>query len=156
MFWEYVAAGMSSEAAAAKAGASQPVGSRWFREAGGMPPAEFRRSTKPLSGRYLSLVEREEIALLPVQGHGVREIARRLSRRVSTVSREIRRNAATRSGNFEYRATTAQWHAERAARRPKVARLAANDTLRCWVEDRLSGTVAKPCDRPVTGPRVSW
>lgn len=51
MFWEYVAAGMSSEAAAVKAGASQPVGSRWFREAGGMPPAEFRRSSKPLSGR---------------------------------------------------------------------------------------------------------
>lgn len=66
MFWEYVAVGISREAAAAKAGASQPVGSRWFREAGCMPPAEFRRSTKPLSGRYLSLVEREEIAPLLV------------------------------------------------------------------------------------------
>lgn len=156
MFWEYVAAGMSSEAAAVKAGASQPVGGRWFREAGGMPPAEFRRSAKPLSGRYLSLAEREEIALLLVQGHGVCEIARRLSRAPSTISREIRRNAATRSGNFEYRATTAQWHAERAARRPKVSKLAANDTLRRWVEDRLSGAVAKPGDAPVTGPTVSW
>ena len=67
MLWEYVAAGMSSEAAAVKAEASQPVGSRWFREAGGMPPAEFRRSAKPLSGRYLSLTEREEIALLLVE-----------------------------------------------------------------------------------------
>ena len=75
MFWRYIATGMSSEAAAVKAGASQPVGSRWFREAGGMPPAEFRRSAKPLSGRYLSLAEREEIALLLVQGHGVCEIA---------------------------------------------------------------------------------
>ena len=79
MFWRYIATGMSSEAAAVKAGASQPVGSRWFREAGGMPPAEFRHSAKPLSGRYLSLAEREEIALLLVQGHGVCEIARRLS-----------------------------------------------------------------------------
>lgn len=156
MFWEYVAAGMSSEAAAAKAGASQPVGSRWFREAGGMSPAEFRRSAKPLSGRYLSLTEREEIALLLVQGHSVCEIARRLGRAASTVSREIRRNAATRIGNFEYRATTAQGHGERAARRPKVAKLAAHDPLRCWVEDRLRGAVAKPGDKPVTGPTVSW
>jgi len=127
LFWRYVAAGMSSEAAAVKAGASQPVGSRWFREAGGMPPAAFRLSAKPLSGRYLSLAEREEIALLLARGHGVCEIARQLGRAASTISREIRRNAATRSGNFDYRATTAQWHAERAARRPKVARLAAND-----------------------------
>lgn len=121
-----------------------------------MSPAEFRRSAKPLSGRYLSLTKREEIALLLVQGHSVCEIARRLGRAASTVSREIRRNAATRIGNFEYRATTAQWHAERAARRPKVAKLAAHDTLRCWVEDRLSGAVAKPGDKPVTGPTVSW
>ncbi len=121
-----------------------------------MSPAEFGRSAKPLSGRYLSLTEREEIALLLVQGHSVCEMARRLGRAASTVSREIRRNAATHIGNFEYRATTAQWHAERAARRPKVVKLAAHDTLRCWVEDRLSGTVAKPGDKPVTGPTVSW
>jgi IS30 family transposase len=121
-----------------------------------MPPAEFRCSAKPLSGRYLSLAEREEIALLLVQGHGVCEIGRRLSRAASTVSREIRRNAATRSGNFEYRATTAQWHAERVARRPKVAKLTANSALGRWVEERLSGAVAKPGGRPVTGPSVSW
>jgi hypothetical protein len=34
---------------------------------------------------------------------------------------------------MEYRATTAQWHADRRARRPKVAKLAANDTLRNYV-----------------------
>jgi adenosine deaminase len=50
----------------------------------------------------------------------VREIARRLDRHPSTISRELRRNAATRGGKLEYRATTAQWKAERAARRPKV------------------------------------
>lgn len=156
LFWSYIAAGMTSEAAAVKAGASQPVGGRWFREAGGMPPAMFRRSSEPLSGRYLSLSEREEIALLLVQRHGVCEIARRLGRAASTISREIRRNAATRGGNLEYRATTAQWHAERAARRPKIAKLSANDSLRLWVEERLSGAVAKPGDRPVVGPSVSW
>lgn len=121
-----------------------------------MPPAEFRRSVKPLSGRYLSLAEREEIALLLVQGHGVCEIARRLSRAASTVSREIRRNAATRSGNFEYRATTAQWHAERAARRPKIAKLVANSALSRWVEERLSGAVTKHGGASISGPTVSW
>ena len=80
----------------------------------------------------------------------------RLSRAASTVSREIRRNAATRSGSFEYRATTAQWHAERAARRPKVAKLTANSALGRWVEERLNGAVAKPGGRPVTGPSVFW
>jgi IS30 family transposase len=34
-------------------------------------------------------------------------IARKIGRATSTVSRELRRNAATRSGSFEYRATTA-------------------------------------------------
>ena len=70
-FWRAIAAGLSSEDAVLVAGVSQPVGTRWFRKAGGMPPAMFRSSTKPLSGRYLSLVEREEIALLRVQGHSM-------------------------------------------------------------------------------------
>src|SRR4051812_34051365 len=75
-----------------------------------MPPAGFGSSSKPPSGRYLLFAEREEIALLRAQGHGVREIARRLERTASTISRELRRNAATRGGGLEYRATTAQWH----------------------------------------------
>ena len=104
-------------------------GTRWFREAGGMPPSHLAPSAKPPSGRYLSFAEREEIALLRVQGHGVREIARRLGRAPSTLSRELRRNAATRGGGLEYRATTAQWHADRAARRPKPAKLAVNARL---------------------------
>ena len=70
-----------------------------------MPPI----SLAPRSARYLSLAEREEIAILS-QGAGVRDIARRLRRAPSTVSRELRRNAATRSGGLAYRASTAQWH----------------------------------------------
>jgi IS30 family transposase len=83
-------------------------------------------SLSPPSGRYLSFAEREEIAILNGQGRGVREIARRLVRSPSTISRELRRNAATRSGALEYRATTAQWHADRRARRPKTAKLTGN------------------------------
>jgi IS30 family transposase len=155
-FWAFIAAGLSSEDAAMEVGVSQPVGFRWFRKAGGMPPSHLSRSSKPLSGRYLSFAEREEIALLRAQGHGVREMARRLGRAPSTISRELRRNAATRGGGLEYRATTAQWHAERAARRPKRAKLATNAALRAYVQERLAGHVAAPGGVAVPGPAVPW
>src|ERR1700722_14597531 len=53
LFWRGIAAGLNSENAALKAGLSEAVGPRLFRKAGGMPPAMFRSSAKPLSGRYL-------------------------------------------------------------------------------------------------------
>ena len=155
-FWRGITAGLSSEDAALEAGVSQPVGTRLFRKAGGMPPAMFRFSAKPLSRRYLSLAEREEIALLKVQGHSMRGIGRRLGRSASTISRELRRNAATRSGGLEYRATTAQWHADRSACRPKLTKLALNKTLRTYVEERLAGVVVAPSGAPVPGPVVPW
>jgi transposase-like protein len=139
-FWAAIAAGMASEDAAVEAGVSQAIGTGWFREAGGMPPAMFGLSGKPLSRRYLSLAEREEIALLRVQGYSIQEIARRLGLAASTISRELRRNAATRSGGLEYRATTAQWHAERSARRPKQVKLVRNlHWAPMWKNDRLVG-----------------
>jgi transposase, IS30 family len=155
-FWTAIAAGRSSEDAAVEVGVSPAVGVRWFREAGGMPPSTLARSSRPPSGRYLSFAEREEVALWRAQGHGVREVARRLGRAASTVSRELRRNAATRGGGLEYRATTAQWHAERAARRPKPARLATNPALRAYVRDRLAGAVVAPGGAAVAGPAVTW
>ena len=155
-FWLSIAAGLSSEAAASGVGVPQAVGSRWFRKAGGMPPAMFQRSTKPLSGRYLSLLEREDLAVLRAQSLGVREIARRIGRSASTISRELRRNAATCGGNLDYRATTAQWHAERAARRPKAAKLVTNPALRLYVQDRLAGAVLAPGGVAVHGPAVAW
>jgi IS30 family transposase len=115
-----------------------------------------RPSAKPLSGRYLSFAEREEIALLRAQSCSMQEVARRLGRAASTISRELRRNAATRSGGLEYRATTAQWHAERAARRPKPAKLALKAALRTYVEERLAGVIVAPSGAAVPGPAVSW
>src|SRR5881296_3935368 len=155
-FWAAIATGHSSEDAAVSAGVSPAVGTRWFREAGGMAASHLMPSAPPLSGRYLSFTEREQIALSRVQGHGVREVARRLERAASTISRELRRNAATRSGGLEYRATTAQWHAERAARRPKQAKLARSAALRTYVEERLAGVVVASSGAPVPGPVVSW
>ena len=151
-FWEGVTRGLSSEQSAVESGVSPPVGSRWFRECGGMPPSSLR----PLSGRYLSFVEREEIAVLRARGCGVREIAGQLGRSPATISRELRRNAATRSGNFEYRASTAQWHADRRARRPKVSKLGANGELRKYVQDRLGGLITAPDGAAVAGPKVRW
>jgi transposase-like protein len=136
-FWRRIAEGLSSEDAALAVGASQAAGSRWFGERGGMPTFMLA----PLSGRYLCFEEREEIALLRGQGFGVREIARRLGRSPSTISRELRRNAATRGGKLDYRASVAQWKAELMARRPKTAKLAANEALRESVQQRLAGEV---------------
>src|SRR3954469_934860 len=154
-FWAAIAAGRASEDAAADAGVSPAVGVRWFRQAGGMPPSHLSRS-RPTSGRSLSFAGREELALLRAQGHGVREIARRLRRAPSPISRELRRNAGTRGGALDYRATTAQWHADRSARRPKPAKLAANTALRRYVQDRLAGLVVAPDGAALRGPAVTW
>jgi transposase, IS30 family len=152
-FSAHYASGLSSEDAAASANVPQAVGVRWFRKAGGMPPAMFGSSAKPHSGRYLSFAEREEIALLRAQGCTVPEVARRIGRAASTISRELRRNAATRSGGLGYRASTAQWHAERSARRPKQAKLVLNAALQAYVQDRLAwagrGSERCSCSWPV-------
>ncbi|WP_210347628.1 IS30 family transposase [Bradyrhizobium diazoefficiens] len=155
-FWAAIASGRSSEDAAVEAGVSPAIGVRWFRRAGGMPPTHLSRSSKPASERYLSFAEREEIAILRAQGHGVRAIARRLDRPPCTISRELRRNVARRHGAPEYRATTAQWHADRSARRPKLAKLAVNPALRDYVQDRLAGMIAKPDGELLVGPKVVW
>ena len=151
-FWECIALGLQSEDAAQACGVSQPLGPRWFREAGGMPPIPLA----PSLGRYLSFAEREEIALLRAQQRGVREIARQLGRSPSTISRELRRNAATRGGTLQYRATVAQWKAERAAERPKAAKLAQNKRLRTYVQERISGVVLDVQGKSVRGPDVPW
>ena len=110
----------------------------------------------PSSGRYLTFAEREEIALHRAQGRGVRSIARELGRCPSTISRELRRNAATRGARLEYRASIAQWKAELQARRPKTAKLASNDRLRDYVQDRLAGVVHSADGATVGPPTSTW
>jgi IS30 family transposase len=151
-FWVEIAKGVPTEQSAVSVGLASAVGTRWFREAGGMRPVNLA----PLSGRYLGLAEREEIAVLKAEGCGVREIARRLQRSPSTISRELRRNAATRTDSSGYRATTAQWHADRRAKRPKVSKLAVNAELCAYVQDRLAGKIARPNGELVAGPEVRW
>ena len=153
-FWLAIAEGLSSEDAAA---AGRCVSSR-LEHAGSVKVVACQQSVRARRrGRYLSFAEREEVAILHAQGASGRANSpagsaglRRRSRR------EVRRNAATRGGKLGYRATTAQWHAERRAKRPKVAKLAGNDQLHCYVQERLSGTIVRPDGVAVVGPEVSW
>ncbi len=83
----------------------------------------------------------------------MREIARRLGRSPSTISRELTRNAATRSGRLEYRASVAQWKAELVAKRPKTAKLVTNLRLRQYVQDCLEGKIHGADGRKIVGPQ---
>ncbi|AXV06374.1 Mobile element protein [Euzebya pacifica] len=133
-------------------GVSGPVGSRWFRDRGGMPSIQLTSGTD----RFQSFVKREDIALLLRDGKSIRHIARELDRSPSTISREVRRNAATRSGKLEYRASVAQWKAELMARRAKPAKLVANDRLREYVQDRLAGNINAADGTTIVGPSVAF
>ena len=84
-FWVLIRAGLSTDDAAIAVGVSMGTGLRWFNHAGGMSPLSLMKQ----SGRYLSMAEREEIACGLAAGLAVRQIARRLGRDPSTVSREI-------------------------------------------------------------------
>ena len=152
-FWGEIAKGLLREEAAGGIGVAPAVASRWYRQCGGMRPFD----PKPHSGRYLSFSEREEIALLNAQCMGVRESARQVGRDPGTISRELRRNAVTRGGKPDYRASVAQWKSDMAARRPKPSRLVANPQLHAYIQDRLSGGVSTSGGMAIAGPSAgAW
>ena len=86
VFWRAIAEGRSTEDAAGVAGVSTRTGGYWFAEAGGVCPLHL---LKPATGRYLSLAEREEIAVGLAERKSIRRIAAELGRPPSTISREI-------------------------------------------------------------------
>jgi transposase, IS30 family len=129
-FWEGVRSGLGVQEAGAAAGVGPVKAFAWFKLAGGVKSNGPRRA----GGRYLSVGEREEIAVGLAAGESLRVIAGRLGRSPSTVSREVRRNSR---GRRHYRALAAQGHAQHRAARPKTARLAGNGELREWVQGRL-------------------
>jgi IS30 family transposase len=103
----------------------------------------------------LNLDEREEISLGVAAKESVREIARRLGRAPSTISREIKRNSKAGRGHYRpqyrfgaswrggperkpvYKPSAAQARSQRRARRPKRGKLAGNERLRAEVQTRL-------------------
>lgn len=88
---------------------------------------------KPISDRYLSLPEREQIRDLLAAGSSMRAIARALGRSVSTVSREIARNTDPNG----YQPYAAHRAAAKRRPRPKTGRLACEGTLRKYVGAKL-------------------
>src|SRR5699024_9775613 len=75
----------------------------------------------------------------------------------STISRELRRNAATRGGRLDYRASVAQWKSEVFAKRPKTAKLVSNPKLRDYVQDRLAGKIITADGQVIDGPvEAGW
>jgi transposase, IS30 family len=131
-FWEGIRSGLGSVEAGRAAGVGQVVASSWFKQAGGVKG----NGPRPAGGRYLSVGEREEIAVALAAGESLRGIAARLGRAPSTVSREVRRNSR---GRGYYRALAAQGQAQWRAARPKTAKLAGDPVLRAWVQDKLEG-----------------
>ena len=84
--------------------------------------------------RCLSMAEREEISRGVAAGEPCRQIAARLGRSPSTVSRELTRNG----GRRRYRAQAADAAAFRRAQRPKAAKLVLQPRLRAVVEAKLA------------------
>ena len=120
-------AGETWRQVAATVGVSRQTIARLLNDAGGMAPRWQDRS--PLR---LSLAEREEISLGLRAGESSRQIAARLGRSASSISREIARNG----GRNGYRAWAADRAACQRARRPKTSKL-ANARLAGWVSERL-------------------
>ncbi|MGH8938808.1 MAG: IS30 family transposase, partial [Actinomycetes bacterium] len=133
VFWRARLEGVSHEDAVVRAGVSVTAGREWVAAAGGIIPGDLDGG----GGRYLSLAEREEIALGRAVGLSCRAIASRLGRAPSTISRELRRNRTVRQtgrgrgscSGIRYRAGLAQVKAEARARRPKPRKLATNAVL---------------------------
>jgi IS30 family transposase len=122
LFWSFYRLGLSPEDAAMEAGVGTGSGRRWVRARGGVAPA-----AAVSSGRFLSLEERIEIQSGLAAGVSLREIARRLGRAPSTVSREVQRHASYRRSR--YSALKADSRAWEGARRPKPRKLACDDRL---------------------------
>ncbi len=147
-FWFLIKAGLVRKQAAVALGLSEWTGKEWFRQAGGVIPAFL---SAPVSDRFLSFAEREEILVGVDHGDSIRVIAKDLGRAPSTVLRELRRNmlqpyrnrfraaphARPRTRSLDYRPSLAQRRAERWAARPKPARLATNQPLRELVQAKL-------------------
>jgi hypothetical protein len=95
---------------------------------GGIPPAARHRSRLALT-----FAEREDISRGIASGSTIREIARRLDRAASTLSREISRIG----GRPAYRAHAADDHAWDSALRPKKCLLAVSRKLRNIVASKL-------------------
>jgi IS30 family transposase len=120
--------GETFEVVGAAVGCSTKTIQRFMLRVGGLLARSQGRSVL-----RLSVAEREEVSRGLRAGDSLRQIARRLGRAASTVSREVSRNG--RRGG--YRAWRAEETAVRRARRPKAGKLLLLPRLRRAVRRRL-------------------
>lgn len=133
-FWDLIVAGVGPVEAARQVGIGRKTGYRWRHENGGLPPARLAEDAR--SARYSSRLERQRIATLRERGVSIREIARRLGRAASTVSREVRRNTFGHDRG-RYDADLAHARAAARARRRRPGRLLLDAELRAVVQAKL-------------------
>jgi transposase, IS30 family len=143
--------GWSLLAAARAVGVSRTTGNNWSRgyktyrrgQVAGFVPALERLAVRQISGRYLSQDERIEIADLRQAGLSIRQIADRLGRAPSTISRELRRNAAAggyRPFEAHRRATArrARHHPRRLLASPELLQAVGELLAQRWSPQQIS------------------
>lgn len=144
--------GLSIDAAAREVGVSRTAGRNWANgyrtyRAGqvvGFRPALDRLEVREISARFVSQDERFEIADLHRSGVSMREIARRLGRAPSTISRELRRNASGAKGYRPFEAhrlaTTrrARHHRRRVDVNVKLQRVISEFLSQRWSPQQIS------------------
>jgi transposase, IS30 family len=128
---DHLAAGLSPRQAARAAGVSASYASVIHHRMGGV----YRPPGVTYCDRYLDREERYELARLRELGLSLRQIAARLDRSPSTISRELARNADPRADGYQpERAHRLAWQRQR---RPKLSRLSQNPALRAGVQQML-------------------
>jgi transposase len=132
-YWQLLESGVGTVEACRRVGITRKTGYRWRVEAGGVVPDRLADAVR--SNRYLSLTERLRIDTLHRHRVSVREIARRLDRSPSTISRELRRNTARHDRGYD--ATLAHARARARGARPGRSRLATDAELRAVVQGKL-------------------
>jgi IS30 family transposase len=132
-YWRLILEGVGTVEACRQVGIGRKTGYRWRAERGGLPPLRLGEADR--RGRYLSQLERQRIATLRGRRLGVREIAGRLGRAPSTVSRELRRNVRLHDAGVYDGDPHAR--ARERARRNRAGRLAVDHELRQVVQDKL-------------------
>ena len=139
-------------AAAREVGVSRTTGNNWARgwktyrhgKVVGFVPALDRLAVREISSRFLSQDERIEIADLHRSGQSIRQIAIRLGRAPSTISRELRRNAKPDGGYRPFdahrRATAlrARHHHRRLETNPELCHVVSELLSQRWSPQQIS------------------
>ena len=140
-FWRLIATGVTTAEAASAVGVSGPVGSRWFRHAGGMPPISLAEPVGPLPVVRRARGDRD--AARP----GASACARSPADSGATRGRSLASCAATpprAAVSWSTGRRSRSGRPQQAAKRPKAAKLVDNDRLRDYVQERLAGQVRRP------------